>query len=123
MPKTIIRRKREITGIEASDGATVYELFTQECQGIEGIGMATGSLLPGREAVLHYHLVSEEVYYIISGTGKVQLGEEEFTVEAGDAVYIPINTWHALANLDNTEPLEVLCISVPPFTEGDFLTV
>lgn len=40
----------------------------------------------------------EEVYYIVEGSGTIELGEEISTITAGTAVYIPPNTPHELVN-------------------------
>jgi mannose-6-phosphate isomerase-like protein (cupin superfamily) len=36
----------------------------------------------------------DEVYYVLSGTGKIQVGDEERQVGAGSIVYVPKNTEH-----------------------------
>ena len=40
----------------------------------------------------------EEIYYIQSGQGRMQVGEEVCEVKSGDAVHIPIGQFHELAN-------------------------
>jgi mannose-6-phosphate isomerase-like protein (cupin superfamily) len=37
----------------------------------------------------------EEVYYIINGTGKIKIGNEEARFRDGDIIYIPENTTHS----------------------------
>jgi len=40
----------------------------------------------------------EEIYYIQSGRGRMQVGEETSEVKSGDAVHIPIGQFHELTN-------------------------
>jgi mannose-6-phosphate isomerase-like protein (cupin superfamily) len=49
----------------------------------------------------------EEVYFVISGTGEMCLGEERRTVTGGQAVYIPCGVYHQLTNTGE-EPLLML---------------
>ena len=42
------------------------------------------------------NVVSDRAYYIIEGKGTVIVADEENTVQAGDAVYIPKNTPHSI---------------------------
>ena len=41
----------------------------------------------------------EEVYFVVTGTGEMCLGEEKITLTAGQAVYIPIGVFHQLTNI------------------------
>ena len=41
----------------------------------------------------------EEVYFVVTGTGEMCLGEEKMTLTAGQAVYIPIGVFHQLTNI------------------------
>ena len=34
----------------------------------------------------------EEIFYIINGTGKIKIGNEEARLRDGDIIYIPENT-------------------------------
>jgi mannose-6-phosphate isomerase-like protein (cupin superfamily) len=40
----------------------------------------------------------EEIYYIQTGQGRMQVGEEVCEVKSGDAVHIPIGQFHELTN-------------------------
>ena len=46
----------------------------------------------------------EEVYFVISGTGQMCLGDEMRTVTGGQMVYIPPREYHQLTNIGD-EPL------------------
>jgi mannose-6-phosphate isomerase-like protein (cupin superfamily) len=55
----------------------------------------------------HRHEDHEEIYYIITGTGKIKIGNEEARFRDGDIVYIPENTTHSITN-DGEETVDFL---------------
>jgi len=59
----------------------------------------------------HSH-ANEEVYVILSGKGKMTVGDESQVVEGFGVVYIPSNVEHSLTNIGNEE-LEILYIYSP----------
>lgn len=54
----------------------------------------------------------EEVYFIVSGSGEVCLGEERRPLLAGQAAYIPPRVFHQLTNT-GSEPLVMLYVYSP----------
>ena len=52
----------------------------------------------------------DEIYYILSGNGFLQLDEERTEVHAGEVVFIPAGCFHALDNSDSDEPLTILTL-------------
>jgi mannose-6-phosphate isomerase-like protein (cupin superfamily) len=60
-------------------------------------------LEPGEAPPLHIHRDTEQVFYVISGTGELQVSVNErddpgrrFPVAASDLVRIPPGTWHRI---------------------------
>ena len=105
----------------AKDGALIYELMSAEERQQLDVALAVGFLPKGKKAIPHHHRISEEIYYVTDGTGKVRVGEKTFEVKKGSPVYVPANTVHALENGSNSEELKVLCVSSPAYTGGDFV--
>ena len=69
------------------------------------IAMSHVSVKPGGQVPSHVHDNEEQTYWIISGKGKIRLGNEEYDVKGGQAVYIPLGTEHTIKNTGE-EPLE-----------------
>ncbi|MGM9521595.1 MAG: cupin domain-containing protein [Oscillospiraceae bacterium] len=46
----------------------------------------------------HVHDDHEEIYFIISGTGEIQVGDEVRSFRDGDAIYIPLGAIHSIKN-------------------------
>lgn len=77
------------------------------------------AVLPvGVTTKLHRHRVSEELYHITAGEGRMTLGNESFTVQAGDTVCIPPGTPHNIANTGGAE-LRILCCCAPAYSHND----
>lgn len=74
---------------------------------------------PGNQAFsYHYHEMTEEIFYIISGTGIVRTVSGDITVKAGDAITFPTGEEgaHVIRNGSDTEKLIYLdfgAINIP----------
>lgn len=79
--------------------------------------LAHATVDPGRRTDRH-RLTSDELYYIVSGTGVMHVDDESSPVEPGDAVEIPP---HVVQWIENTgaEPLVFLCIVDPAWRAQD----
>ena len=70
-------------------------------------------LLPGEGHIRHNHPESEEILYVLSGTGEQMVDDQPgFTVRAGDTIYIPTAIYHSTVNT-GWEPLVLLAIYNP----------
>ncbi|MGC2575587.1 MAG: cupin domain-containing protein [Candidatus Nitrosopolaris sp.] len=55
----------------------------------------------------HTHRDHEEIYYILSGRGRMKIGNEEAGFRDGDTIYIPEKTAHSIIN-DGEQMVEFL---------------
>ena len=60
------------------------------------------------DAKLHYHEHTDELYYIIAGTGRMQLDEKEIDLSPGVVVYVPRGMRHRAWG-----DLKVLVVCIP----------
>ncbi|MDF3128323.1 cupin domain-containing protein [Kiritimatiellaeota bacterium B1221] len=60
----------------------------------------------------HYHPAYTEVYYVLSGTGKITLGGQIHVLRPGAVVVIPAGTVHSLAS-DTDEDLTFIIFGMP----------
>ena len=70
-------------------------------------------LQPDDKPPLHLHQETEQVMYILRGTGILQVGQEQpefFPVKPADLVRIPARTWHVIHS-DGQAELLYLCVS------------
>lgn len=73
------------------DGSQIRELMhpaLHAAHGNRAQRSAAAIIAPGRKTALHRHHVSEEIYHITQGVGRMTLGEQQFDVVAGDTICI-----------------------------------
>lgn len=100
------------------DGSSIRELMHPDVHGNAKQSLAEASVPPGGSTLLHRHRESEEIYHILSGAGRLALGDEEFAIAAGDTLLIQPGTAHCLHNT-GTEPLRLLCCCSPAYRHED----
>jgi len=66
---------------------------------------------PHQQTTTSYHLVAEEFYFVLTGTGTAVLDSQSRALKPGDFLRLPPGTRHAFVTFD--EPLEMLDIHVP----------
>jgi oxalate decarboxylase/phosphoglucose isomerase-like protein (cupin superfamily) len=80
-------------------------------------------LLPGQGHERHNHPDSDEVLYILAGTGEQMIDDAEtFPVRPGQAVWIPKGAYHATMNT-GWEPIVLLAIYAPAGAEQALKTL
>jgi len=67
----------------------------------------------------HTHTGSDEIQYVVSGSGSFWLGGSEQQVHPGDIIIIPRGTVHAGSHVASGR-LRVISIKLPPQAPGDF---
>jgi len=66
----------------------------------------------------HMHPNTNEIQYILEGTGTVWLGDKEVQVKPGDLIIIPKGTPHAGTKPDG-RPFKAIAIKTPPQAPDD----
>jgi mannose-6-phosphate isomerase len=61
-------------------------------------------VLPGKRLSYQKHSKRAEHWFVVSGTAKVTLDDQEITVRAGEAIDIPVTSAHRVENA-GAEPL------------------
>jgi mannose-6-phosphate isomerase-like protein (cupin superfamily) len=102
-----------VESFTTKDGSAIRELHHTPAQ-----SLAEATLSPGQATAPHHHRASEEIYFVLAGTGLMELDGERRHVAAGDAILIPPGGRHTLAN-DGDGPLRILCCCSPPYSDGD----
>jgi mannose-6-phosphate isomerase-like protein (cupin superfamily) len=95
------------------DGSTIRELHHTAEQ-----SLAEATLEPDQATERHYHRASEEIYFVLKGSGRMEVDGDTRTVRPGDAVLIPPGAWHTLEN-DGSSELRILCCCSPPYSHDD----
>jgi mannose-6-phosphate isomerase-like protein (cupin superfamily) len=108
----------ELDPFATLDGSQIRELAGPSWTAARNQSLAEATVPSGGETGEHYHPRSEELYYFVSGAGRMRLGDEEAEVRAGDCVVIPPGTPHKLFN-PHGEPLVLLCCCAPAYSDDD----
>ena len=95
------------------DGSTIRELHHTAEQ-----SLAEATLEPDQATERHYHRSTEEIYFVLKGSGRMEVDGDTRTVRRGDAVLIPQGAWHTLENNGSSE-LRILCCCSPPYSHDD----
>jgi mannose-6-phosphate isomerase-like protein (cupin superfamily) len=86
--------------------------FAREPLGLEKSGLSHFRLAPGfRIPFGHTHSEQEEIYVVVSGSGRIRLDGEVLDLEQWDAVRIAPGTWRNLEA--GPEGAEVLAFGAP----------
>jgi mannose-6-phosphate isomerase-like protein (cupin superfamily) len=113
----IVRREQRQPFVTA-DGSSIRELAGVPSGNATNQSVAEAAVPPGGETIAHLHRRTEEIYLFTEGSGRMQLGEEQHPVRAGDCVVIPPGAPHKLW-ADEREPLVLLCCCAPPYSHED----
>jgi len=87
--------------------------------GSKNVWIGTSSVDPGYTSNEHFHDGQEEIFYCVSGKGKVKIDSEIADMEPGDLVYVPPGCKHQLIN-DGNLVFKVLAVVAPPFIPEKF---
>src|SRR5688572_17403135 len=100
------------------DGSEIRELLAHRNSCIAKQSLAEARLPPGASTTPHYHPLTEEIYYLLEGTGQMTIGHETRDVAPGDAVAIPPGAVHTITNI-GTGTLRFLCCCAPGYEDSD----
>jgi len=64
----------------------------------ETISLCTEEILPGNKIPIHKHLNEDEFFIFLTGTGSIQINDEEYPVKPGTSGLVPRATWHSIVN-------------------------
>jgi mannose-6-phosphate isomerase-like protein (cupin superfamily) len=117
-----IIQRSETRPFRTKDGSTIRELLAHRNSCIRNQSLAEATVPPGVTTQAHYHPQSEEIYYILSGTGTMTLGGVSRGVKAGDAIAIPPGEIHWIANTTDAD-LIFLCCCAPGYEHLDTVLV
>jgi mannose-6-phosphate isomerase-like protein (cupin superfamily) len=104
--------------IKTPHGSEIRPLIDRTTTSIERCSLAEEVLPAGAKVGRHYHLETEEVYYIVQGEGRMTVGDEVKAVAAGDAIFIPRGAAHQLENTGQT-PMTILLVCGPAYSYED----
>ncbi|WP_222707074.1 cupin domain-containing protein [Neolewinella aurantiaca] len=104
------------TEFYTSEGCHITEVINRPDH--EDVSIARARVEPG--VTTRWHTVeAREIYYILAGSGRAEVGDETQDVGPGDAVSIPFGVRQRIANT-GTEDLIFLCVCTPKFRQEGY---
>ncbi len=88
-----------VYGVHGADGTSYWKCFARGnvlASALEAWEYA--ALSPGAVNGEHLHTRTDEVYFILGGSGQITLDGQSYPVQAGDAILTPLGSRHGMAN-------------------------
>jgi len=99
-----------------ADGSQIRSILDSTNAPVKNQSLAEASMPAGTATLRHYHKDAEEFYFLLDGTGTMEVDGEVVNVGPGDAILIPPGSWHQITA---HEPLRFLCCCAPPYRHED----
>ena len=113
----IVRSLEQAEPFTTADGSTIRELLGLPTAPVRNQSLAQATLAGGQATERHYHAESEEIYYVVEGSGEMELDGERCPVAVGDAVLIPPGSRHQIRA--NEDGLRFFCCCAPAYRHED----
>jgi mannose-6-phosphate isomerase-like protein (cupin superfamily) len=113
-----LRNREQAEPFTTLDGSTIRVLLDATLGGARAQSLAEASVPAGGSTQRHYHAQTEEIYFLVEGSGEMEVEGERRRVGPGDAILIPPGAWHEI-RADGDAELRFLCCCAPPYSDGD----
>lgn len=113
-----IRNIEQSPAFTTKDGSEIRELLAHRNSAIRNQSLAEARVPPGAVTAAHHHRQTEEIYYILSGQGRMTIDSQQRDVGPGDAIAIPPGAVHHIENTGR-QTLKFLCCCAPGYEHED----
>ena len=113
-----VMNRNDVKSFITKDSSEIREILAPRNSSIKRQSLAEAKLLPGRSTEEHYHIQTEEIYYILSGRGLMIVDGEKRDVKKHDGIAILPGAKHKIINT-GLEDLIFLCCCVPAYEDDD----
>jgi mannose-6-phosphate isomerase-like protein (cupin superfamily) len=103
------------------DGGRVFwkNVFSRGLTDTDSLSLGIAIVHPNDALNPHHHTASE-IYFVMQGEGIMTLGNEEHTVRAGDAIFIPGDVRHGIANRSDTDIVFLYAFARDSFEQVEY---
>jgi mannose-6-phosphate isomerase-like protein (cupin superfamily) len=98
------------------DGSRIRSILDSTNAPVRNQSLAEATVAAGSSTERHYHILSEEFYFLLEGEGTMEIDGEARSVLAGDAILIPPGAWHQITA---SRRLRFLCCCAPAYSHED----
>jgi mannose-6-phosphate isomerase-like protein (cupin superfamily) len=114
----LVKHLNDCTEFIAGDGSILREILHGDKMHLPINYSLAYAKVPAGQTTRPHRLRTSEVYYIIAGSGRMQIDKESRDVTSGCIIYIPPGSTQYITNTGNCE-LEFLCIVEPAWRQAD----
>ncbi len=111
-----------VPAFTTKDGSEIRELLAHRNSVIRNQSLAEARLPPGGKTTPHFHPLTEEIYYILEGAGRMMINGQTRDVGSGDAIAIPPGAVHTITN-HGAVTLKFLCCCAPAYEHTDTVLI
>src|ERR1700737_4513999 len=113
-----VRSYAQIRPFVTLDGSEIREWAGRVSEPAKNQSLAEATIPVGGATTEHYHRLSEELYLVSAGEGRLIIDGEERIVVEGDCAVIPPGARHRLFNVGSA-PLRIVCACSPAYSDED----
>ena len=117
-----VQNLNHATAFITMDGSEIRELLAHRNSCIRNQSLAEARIAVGLATQAHYHPNTEEIYFILEGSGSMVIDGETRQVGPGDAIAIPPGAIHNITNVGQVE-LRLLCCCAPGYEHDDTVLI
>lgn len=117
-----IVNRDDVSPFITKDTSITREILSPANSSLFNQSLAEAIVVPGNATDEHYHIETEEIYYIIRGSGLMMISDEKREVNAGDGIVIEPGIKHKIWNTSNGD-LVFLCCCAPAYAHDDTVVV
>ena len=105
--------------LEANDGCMIRELIHPKNDPVDlPYSIAVATIAQNQHSYAH-KLIQDEVYYILTGQGRMYIDNESSLVRKGEVILIPANSVQWIENTGDCDLLFLAIVSPPWSKQGD----
>ncbi len=112
----LIQNLQQQTPFRTKDGSTIRSILDRSNAPVLNQSLAEAAVGAGISTERHYHKQAEEFYFILEGSGFIEVNGENRAVGPGDAILISPGAWHSITAVVD---LRFLCCCAPPYSHDD----
>jgi len=113
-----LANRNEVEAFITKDGSEIREILAPRNSSLRNQSLAGARVSPGKNTIQHYHIESEEIYYILQGKGQIGVEGEVREIIEGDGIAIMPGQSYRIWNT-GVEDLVFLCYCSPSYTDED----
>jgi mannose-6-phosphate isomerase-like protein (cupin superfamily) len=113
-----VRSRFDATPFTTKDGSEIRVLLDAEVASAANQSLAEALLAPGEATERHYHVRTEEIYFLLEGAAQMEVDGDTRAIGPGEAVLIPPGARHQITATGDG-PLRFLCCCAPAYSHED----